>query len=65
MVKKDIPKREFVRAQKKMNDLLAIVIEKGGFNFFTEKESAELHQFSEIIKSYEDIHCKIALPETE
>ena len=63
-MKKEITKKEFEIAKKKMNDLLAIVTKKGGFDYLTKKESAELNKYTQLIKNYEDLHYTIALPQT-
>ena len=47
-----------------MNDLLAVVTKKGGFDYLTKKESAELLKYTQIVNTYEDMHFKIALPQT-
>ncbi len=63
-MKKEITKKEFLVAEQKMNDLLAVVTKKGGFDRLTKKESAELDKYTQIVKSYEDIHYTIVLPQT-
>ena len=63
-MKKEITKKEFATAEKKMNDLLAVVTKKGGFDYLTKKESAELLKYTQIVNTYEDMHFKIALPQT-
>ena len=52
-MKKSISKKEFVIAEMKMNDLLAIVTTKGGFENLTEKERAELDKHNQIVKIFE------------
>ena len=63
-MKKEITKKEFEIAEKKMNGLLAIVTKKGGFDFLTKKESAELNTYTQIVKTYEDLHYTIPMPQT-
>ncbi|MBI5217692.1 MAG: helix-turn-helix transcriptional regulator [Bacteroidia bacterium] len=63
-MKQVISKKEFEIAEKKMNDLLAVVTLKGGFDFLTKKESAELNKYTQIVKTYEDMNYTIALPQT-
>jgi HTH-type transcriptional regulator/antitoxin HigA len=63
-MKKKITKKEFETAEKKMNDLLAIVNKKGGFANLTKKESADLNTYTQVVKNYEDMHYTIPLPQT-
>ena len=63
-MKKEISKKEFEIAEKKMNELLAIATRKGGFDHLTKNESAELNKFTQIVKNYEDVHYTIAMPQT-
>ena len=63
-MKKEIAKKEFIIAENKMNDLLAIVTKKGGFDHLTKKEGAELDKYTQIVKTYEDMHYTIPLPQT-
>lgn len=63
-MKKEITKKEFETAEQKMNNLLAIASKKGGFDKLTKKESAELNKHTQTVKSYEDAHYKIPLPQT-
>jgi HTH-type transcriptional regulator/antitoxin HigA len=63
-MKKEISKREFLLAEKKMFDLLSLVTQKGGFDKLTKKESTELNKYTQIVKHYEDIHYKVELPQT-
>ena len=63
-MKKEISKTEFLEAEKQMNNLLAIATKKGGFDNLTKKESAELNKYTQIVKTYEDLHYTIALPQT-
>ncbi len=61
---KEISKTEFVIAEKQMNDLLAIATSKGGFDFLTDKETADLTKYTQVVKAYEDMHYTIPLPQT-
>lgn len=63
-MKLEITKKEFELAEKKMNDLLAIVNKKGGFEHLTKKESADLNTYTQLVKNYEDMHYSIPLPQT-
>ena len=63
-MKSEISKREFEAAEKKLNDILAIATEKGGFDLLSAKEKTALAQYTQIIKSYEDIHYSIPMPQT-
>ena len=63
-MKKEISKREFEIAEKKMNSLLAIAVKKGGFNHLSKKETAELARFTQLVNLYENKHYIIPLPET-
>ena len=59
-----IIKKEFEVAEKRMNELLAIATKKGGFDHLTKKESAELNKYTQTVKSFEDMHYIIPLPQT-
>lgn len=61
---KEISKTEFVIAEKQMNNLLAIATSKGGFDFLTDKETADLTKYTQVVRAYEDIHYTIPLPQT-
>lgn len=63
-MKKKISKEEFSIAEKQINDLLAIATSKGGFDFLTEEQSTDLGKYTQIVKSYEDMHYIIPLPQT-
>ena len=63
-MKREITKREFEIAEKKMNDLLAIVTKKGGFSNLSKKENEELNKHTQIVNAYEEMHYTIPLPET-
>ncbi len=63
-MKKEITKKEFEVAEKRMNDLLAITTKKGGFDNLTKKESADLHKYTQTVNAYEEMHYTIPLPQT-
>ena len=63
-MKKEITKKEFEIAEKRMNELLAIATKKGGFKHLTKKESTELNKHTQIVNAYEEKHYTIPLPET-
>jgi HTH-type transcriptional regulator/antitoxin HigA len=63
-MKKEITRKEFEIAEKKMNELLAIATKKGGFKHLTKKDSAELDKHTQIVNAYEEKHYTIPLPET-
>ena len=63
-MKSEISKRGFETAEKKLNDILAIATKKGGFDFLSAKEKTALAQYTKIVKSYEDIHYSIPMPQT-
>ena len=63
-MKKEITKKEFETAEKKMNELLAVVTKKGSFDKLTKKESADLNKYTQIVKSFEDVNYTIPLPQT-
>ena len=63
-MKKEISKKEFTLAEKKMNELLAVATRKGGFDHLTKSESAELNKYTQLVKSYEDLHYTIPMPQT-
>ena len=63
-MKKEVTKKEFEVAEKRMNELLAIATKKGGFKHLTKKESAELDKHTQIVNAYEEKHYTIPLPET-
>jgi HTH-type transcriptional regulator/antitoxin HigA len=61
---KKITKLEFAKAESKMEQLLEIVTQRGGFEFLTPKETKDLAVQTEIVRLYEDEHFVIPLPET-
>lgn len=63
-MKKEITKKEFEIAEKKMNALLAIATKKGGFNNLTKKETAELNKYTQIVNAYEVKNYTISMPQT-
>jgi len=63
-MKKKVSKREFETAGKKLNDILAIATKKGGFEFLSAREKTALAQYTGIVKTYEDIHYAIPMPQT-
>lgn len=63
-MKTAIIKKKFEKAEIKMNELLAISTQKGGFNNLTSKENADLDKYTQIVKEYEDVNYTIPLPQT-
>lgn len=63
-MKKQVTKKEFEVAESKMNELLAVATQKGGFDRLTEKESEELDKYTQIVNAYEQVNYTIPLPET-
>jgi HTH-type transcriptional regulator/antitoxin HigA len=63
-MKKEISKKEFLVAESKMNNLLAIVTKKKGFANLSKKETADLDKYTQIVKTYEEYHYTIDLPQT-
>ena len=63
-MKSEISKREFETAEKKLNTILAIATSKGGFEFLSASEKTALAQYTNIVKSYEEIHYAIPMPQT-
>jgi HTH-type transcriptional regulator/antitoxin HigA len=63
-MKKILSKNDFETAEKKMNNLLNLATQKGGFDFLTAKELEELEEFTQIVKKYEDANFKIEAPQT-
>ena len=47
-----------------MNELLATVTKNGGFDFLSKKK-AKLNIYTNLVKSYEDIHFKIPFTQTK
>lgn len=50
---------EFEVAEKRMNELLSIATQKGGFDFLTPDEDLELYWVSTIVKRYEDANMHL------
>src|SRR5580658_3803262 len=63
-MKSEISKKQFETAEKKLNEILAVATEKGGFDFLSSKEKSALAQYTSIVKSYEDLHYAIPMPQT-
>jgi HTH-type transcriptional regulator/antitoxin HigA len=63
-MKSEISKKQFETAEKKLNEILAIATEKGGFDFLSSKEKTALARYTKIVKSYEDLHYAIPMPQT-
>jgi len=63
-MKKQITKKEFEQAETKMNELLEIATQKGGFDKLTEQESIALEKYTQIVNDYEQEHYIIPMPET-
>ena len=63
-MKNIISKNDFVVADKKMNKLLNTATKKGGFEFLTTVETAELEEYTQIVKEYEDANFIIETPQT-
>jgi hypothetical protein len=61
-MKSEISKKEFEKAEKKLNDLLVVATEKGGFEFLSAKEKTALAQYTRIVKAYEDIQYTLPKP---
>lgn len=61
---KQITKEAFDAAEYKMEQLLAKATAKGGFEALTDKEKKSLAEYTSIVKSYEDEHYTIPMPET-
>jgi len=57
-------KKQNELAESKMNELLAIATNKGGFDNLTKKELSELIKYTQIVNAYEDEQYKIPMPQT-
>jgi HTH-type transcriptional regulator/antitoxin HigA len=64
MMKKTTDKVAFEFAEKRMNELLAMVTNKGGFEKLAPSEQIELNTITQLVKSYEESHYTIPLPQT-
>lgn len=60
----EISQKDFEASEIKMNELLAIATQKGGFDNLTSKERAALDNYTQRVKVYEDINFTIPLPQT-
>ena len=56
--------KDFAASEIKMNELLAIATQKGGFDNLTSKERAALDKYTQKVKAYEDMNFAIPLPQT-
>lgn len=63
-MKKEISKKAYETAEKKMNELLQVATKKGGFDKLSAKESKTLDMYTQTVKVYETMHYKIELPQT-
>ncbi len=63
-MKKEITKTAFVLAESRMNEILAIVTGKAGFDKLTAAESKTLAKHTKIVERYEAIHYTMPMPET-
>jgi hypothetical protein len=55
-MKKTTNKGALEFAQKKLDELLAMVTNKGGFDKLNSNEQKELNEFTRLVKSYEDTY---------
>ena len=56
-----ITQKEFEMAQTKMNEVLASVTIKGGFDNLTKKENSALAKYTKIVQTYEEENYIIQL----
>lgn len=56
--------KDYKAAENKMNKLLAIATEKGGFNQLTKLEKIKLDKYTQIVNRYEEQNFIIPIPET-
>lgn len=63
-MQKTITKAEFLKAESKMEQLLAKATERGGFENLTHKENEQLAEYTEIVKAYEAENITIPMPNT-
>lgn len=63
-MQKTITKAEFIKAESKMEQLLAKATERGGFENLTHKENEQLAEYTEIVKAYEAENITIPMPNT-
>lgn len=59
-----LSKKDFLVAEKKLNDLLNTTTKKGGFEFLTLTETAELEKYTQLVKEYEAANFIIETPQT-
>jgi len=59
-----ISKADFIKAEHKMEALLAKATEKGGFDMLTAKESEDVDIYTEIVRKYEAENISIPMPAT-
>lgn len=63
-MKKIVSKNDFELAEKRMNILLDTATQKGGFDFLSPTETAELEIVTQTVKLYEDANFIIESPQT-
>ncbi len=56
---KNITQKDFKTAEDKMNELLAIATQKGGFDRLTKSEIQELDKNTQIVNGYETQNFKL------
>jgi HTH-type transcriptional regulator/antitoxin HigA len=59
-----LSKNDFLVAEKKLNNLLNTTTKKGGFEFLTVTETAELEKYTQLVKEYEAANFIIETPQT-
>lgn len=60
----NITQKNYKAAEDKMNELLSIATQKGGFEKLTENESLQLNKYTQIVNDYEEENFVIPMPET-
>lgn len=63
-MQKTITKTEYIRAESKMEQLLAKATETGGFESLTEQENRQLAEYTGIVTAYEAENITIPIPNT-
>lgn len=63
-MKKEITKKDFVLAESRMNKILAMATNKGGFNNLATAESKALAKNTQIVQEYETVNFSIPMPES-